>query len=165
MEEDKRLPQSQNCQRRTRNCNGKFANTTTTTTNSTNEKRGKSKSHFGGLNENPLLSNNNNKNNSHFTAAPLTNSSKNLFNRNSLRRVPLILNALIFLIFTSGLNFGNCSVNSGGDSFINQPHTSVEDPTTTTSSTKIVNALNNKPKLLNDTHNLLLPKSAESQIR
>lgn len=90
----------------------------------------------------------------------------------SFRRTlhPLIINTLIFLVFTSAFNFGNCSVNSAatGDSLLNQPHLSVDDTTTTTSSTKVLNGINgkinNNVQKLNDTHNLLLPKTAESQI-
>ncbi|XP_075149820.1 metal transporter uex [Haematobia irritans] len=109
---------------------------------------------------------------SQISATPAISSSLKSFlsymfaQRNSPCRVHTS-HALIFLmIFISAFHVSICAVNSGGDSLRNQPHTNVDDPTTTTSSTKLISALNNKNihLKLNDSHSMLLPKLAESSL-
>ncbi|XP_058984113.1 unextended protein isoform X1 [Musca domestica] len=183
MEKVKRLPCSENCQRRTRNSNEKYKTNSKSimlkhnrNVKSIENEKSMGCPRFGGIQINAPSPTNLTISPGISTKNPvnivISTFSSELSSKNFLRRLcfsPLLVYALIFLVFTSTFSFGSCSVSSAGDSLINQAHTSVEDPTTTTSSTKILNALNNKninnnPKL-NDTHNLLLPKSAESQIR
>ncbi|XP_037816209.1 metal transporter CNNM4 [Lucilia sericata] len=191
--EVKPLPRSENCQRRTRNSNSENATdenneimmmmtprknsghrssikmTANSNCNSISGSKHKVKS--GKSMARPLLGFK-----IHSSASSsLTTSCLNA-TRSSFRRTwcPLVLNALIFILFTNAINFGNCAVNSAAnsDSLINQPqHTTFDDTTTTTSSTKF-NTFNNNnnnnnnnknSNKLNDTQNLLLPQLANQQ--
>ncbi|XP_013102069.2 unextended protein isoform X1 [Stomoxys calcitrans] len=193
--EVKRLPFAENCQRRTRNSNSMQYNecnkTTTTTANNKVEKclatmpnekvKNKGKSMMAYLRQAGLkIGSPHPTNTYHYDASPFTTlfSKFNIFleslvpllllQKYPLRAsTPFAVNALIFLIFSSAFQCGTCAVNSG-DSLVNQPHTNMDDPTTTTWSTKIVNGLNNmyiNSQMPYDYNNMPLLKSAESQNR
>ncbi|KAI8116430.1 Metal transporter CNNM2 [Lucilia cuprina] len=194
--EIKPLPRSENCQRRTRNSNSENATdenneimmtprknsghrssikmTANSNCNSISGSGSKHKVKSGKSMARPLLGFK-----IHSSASSSLSTSCLNATRSSFRRTwcPLVLNALIFILFTNAINFGNCAVNSAAnsDSLINQPqHTTFDDTTTTTSSTKFntynnnnnnnYNNNNNKnSNKLNDTQNLLLPQLANQQ--
>ncbi|XP_046810766.1 unextended protein isoform X2 [Lucilia cuprina] len=195
--EIKPLPRSENCQRRTRNSNSENATdenneimmtprknsghrssikmTANSNCNSISGSGSKHKVKSGKSMARPLLGFK-----IHSSASSSLSTSCLNATRSSFRRTwcPLVLNALIFILFTNAINFGNCAVNSAAnsDSLINQPqHTTFDDTTTTTSSTKYntfnnnnnnnnYNNNNNKnSNKLNDTQNLLLPQLANQQ--
>lgn len=182
--EVKPLPRSENCQRRTRNSNSEnvadeneeimmremmaprknFSRSSIMTANNSNcgsrISGSKHKVKSGKSMARPHSS--------------IVYSTSSIFATRSFRRnwSPLVLNALIFILFTNPIIFCNCAVNSAAnsDSLINQPqHTTFDDTTTTTSSTKFNNNNNNNnnknSNKLNDTQNLLLPQLANQQKR
>ncbi|XP_065355938.1 unextended protein [Calliphora vicina] len=181
--EVKPLPRSENCQRRTRNSNSENVsdeNKEIMMKEMVTPKKNISRSSIimtaNNSNCGSRISGSKHKVKSGKSMArphsSIVSSTSSIFATRSFRRnwCPLVLNALIFILFTNAINFCNCAVTSAAnsDSLINQPqHTTFDDTTTTTSSTKFNNNNNNNnnknSNKLNDTQNLLLPQLANQQ--